>query len=102
MLYMLCRLTKACVVAAIAFMLLYDGLLEFPTELVHLGVIAFFIVVRLFTLLFNVDVFSPFENLFCSIFMGGMMDALKRVTERTENGPAAATKNTPGSKPKDE
>jgi len=90
------------VVAAIAFILLYDGLIEFPAELVHLAVIAFFIIVRLFSLLFNADVFSPFENLFCSIFMGGMMDALKRVTERTEDGPAAATKNTHSNKPKDE
>jgi len=87
-------------------MLLYDGLLEFPAELVHLAVIAFFIVVRLLSMLFNADMFSPFENLFCSIFMGGMMDALKRVTERTEDGgPAAAaagTKNSPSAKPKDE
>ena len=96
------RLTKACVVAAIAFTLLYEGLIDFPSELVHLAVIIFFIIVRFFSLLFSADVFSPFENLFCSIFMGGMMDALKRVTERTEDGPAAATKNSPSSKPKDE
>jgi len=96
------RLTKACVVAAVAFILLYEGLLEFPAELVYLAVIAFFVVVRLFSLLFTVDVFSPFENLFCSVFMGGMMDALKRVTERTEDGPAAAAKNAHSAKPKDE
>lgn len=95
-------LTKACAVAAIAFILFYDGLIDFPIELVHLAVIVFFIIIRLFALLFNADVFSPFENLFCSVFMGGMMDALKRVTERTEDGPAAATKNSPSSKPKDE
>jgi len=96
------RLTKACVVAAIAFIFLYDGLIEFPVELVHLAVVIFFIIIRLFALFFNADVFSPFENLFCSIFMGGMMDALKRVTERTEDGPTAATKNSPSTKPKDE
>jgi len=96
------RLTKACVVAALAFILLYDGLLEFPAELVYLAVIVFFIIIRLFSLLFNADLFSPFENLFCSIFMGGMMDALKRVTYRTEDGPAAATKNAHVTKPKDE
>jgi len=96
------RLTKACAVAAIAFILFYDGLIDFPVELVHLAVIVFFIIIRFFALLFNADVFSPFENLFCSVFMGGMMDALKRVTERIEDGPAAATKNSPSSKPKDE
>jgi len=95
-------LTKACVVAALAFILLYEGLLEFPSELVYLAVIIFFIIVRMFALLFNIDLFSPFENLFCSVFMGGMMDALKRVTERTEDGPAAATKNAHSAKPKDE
>jgi len=89
-------------VAAIAFILLYDGLLDFPVELIHLSVIIFLVIVRLFLLLFSADIFSPFENLFCSIFMGGMMDALKRVTERTEDGPATATKNTPTIKPKDE
>jgi len=96
------RLTKACVVAAIAFILLYEGLIDFPAELVHLAVVIFFVIIRLFSLVFNADVFSPFENLFCSIFMGGMMDALKRVTERTEDGPTAATKNSPSTKPKDE
>ena len=95
-------MTKACVVGALAFILHHEGLIEFPAELVYLAVIGFFIVIRLFSLLFNADVFAPFENLFCSVFMGGMMDALKRVTERGEDGPAAATKNTPAAKPKDE
>jgi len=89
-------------VAAIAFILFYDGFIDLPVELVHLAIIIVFIIIRFFSLLFSVDVFSPFENLFCSIFMGGMMDALKRVTEKTEDGPAAATKNSPSSKPKDE
>jgi len=89
-------------VAAIALILHYDGLIEFPAELVHLAIIIFFVVVRFFSLAFSADIFSPFENLFCSVFMGGMMDALKRVTERTDDGPAAATKNSPSSKPKDE
>jgi hypothetical protein len=85
-------------------MLTYEGYIELQIELVYLAVIAFFLFVRLLYLLFNVDIFAPFENLFCSIFMGGMMDALKRATEKPEDpaAVAAAAKNHPGIKPKEE
>lgn len=29
------------------------------------------------------DIFSPFENLICSVFFGGMWDALKRARSKT-------------------
>jgi hypothetical protein len=94
--------TKASTVAAIAFILSYEGYIELPLELVYLAVTVFFAFVRLLTILFSVDVFAPFENLFCSIFMGGVMDALKRATERPDDVSATTAKNSPGNKPKEE
>ena len=81
---MFCRVTKASTVASIVFMLAYEGYIDFNFELIYLGIAVFFAFVRLINLLFSADVFAPFENLFCSIFMGGVMDALKRATERPE------------------
>jgi trimeric intracellular cation channel len=89
-------------VAAIAFILTYEGYIDLPLELVYLVVIVFFAFVRLLSLLFGVDIFAPFENLFCSVFMGGVMDALKRATEKPEDPAAAAAKNSLSSKPKEE
>lgn len=94
--------TKASLIASIAFILLYENYVELPQPLVYLAVVAFFGLVRLFSMA-SVDIFSPFENLFCSIFMGGLMDALKRVTEKPEDPNAAASaKNSPNLKPKEE
>ena len=96
-------MTKASAVATIALILTYEEFIDLPLELVYLGVIVFFSFVRLLSLLFNVDIFAPFENLFCSIFMGGVMDALKRATEKPEDPAAAmANKNSLSSKPKEE
>ena len=88
--------------AAIAFILTYEGYVDLPLELVYLAVIVLFALVRLVSLLFGVDIFAPFENLFCSVFMGGVMDALKRATEKPEDPAAAVAKNSPISKPKEE
>lgn len=96
--------TKGSAIAAIAFMLTYEGLIELQIELVYLAVIVFFLFVRILHLLFTVDIFAPFENLFCSIFMGGVMDALKRATEKPEDPAAlaAAAKNHLSNKQKEE
>jgi type IV secretory pathway VirB3-like protein len=94
--------TKACLVASVTLILLYEHYINLPVQLVYAAVILFLCIVRLFHLVFNIDIFTPFENLFCSIFMGGLMDALKRVTEKPEDPTAATTKNNPSNKPKEE
>jgi len=95
--------TKASAVATVAFILTYEEYIDLPLELIYLAIIVFFSFVRILSLLFTIDIFAPFENLFCSIFMGGVMDALKRATEKPED-PAAASahKNSLSSKPKEE
>lgn len=96
--------TKASLVATVTLILLYEGFIDFPVQLVYALVILFFVLVRLLNMAFNIDIFSPFENLFCSVFMGGLIDALKRVTDRPEDAAAAAAaaKNNPLNKPKEE
>ena len=52
-------------------------LIEAPHELVYLGVAGFFIYFKLSGLLLNIhDPFTPFENCFCALAMGGIWDAL--------------------------
>lgn len=96
--------TKASTVASVLFMLDYKGLIEVEDSLLYLGVVAFFIFLR-FLSYFEVDPFLPFENLFCSVFMGGIMDALRRARKQPET-PAESTKgkSKPGNgrKPKEE
>ncbi|XP_013398595.1 trimeric intracellular cation channel type 1B.1 isoform X2 [Lingula anatina] len=80
--------TKACIAAALIFVLERMNYLTAPHAVIHFGIVIFFIYFRLSSLLLGIhDPFLPFENLFCAVFMGGMWDALRRVKEEVkENG----------------
>jgi len=89
--------TKGSLAAAIVFILERKGIIDAPHAVVYFGVVIFFVYFRLSSLLLGIhDPFVPFENLFCAIFMGGMVDALKRAVTRepdTTSGTGAATTN---------
>ncbi|ELT94597.1 hypothetical protein CAPTEDRAFT_21604 [Capitella teleta] len=95
--------TKGCLAASILFILERKGLIDAPHAVIFFGVVIFFVYFKLSSLLLGIhDLFVPFENLFCAVFMGGIWDALKQVLSRgekkaEENGSArggsAATKS---------
>jgi len=76
--------TKGSLVAAILFILDYKGFINISDELLYLSVVIIVSLLRLFTA-FGIDPFAPFENLFCSLFMGGLMDSLKRAAEKPDD-----------------
>ncbi|KAG0410680.1 hypothetical protein HPB47_012203 [Ixodes persulcatus] len=96
--------TKACIVAAVIFVL--DKKTEFisaPHALVYLGIVVFLLYFKLSAMLLGIhDPFLPFENLFCAIFLGGIWDALGRAlmsgrggdgkSDSSKNGKSDATK----------
>lgn len=96
--------TKACIVAAVIFVL--DKKTEFisaPHALVYLGIVVFLLYFKLSAMLLGIhDPFLPFENLFCAIFLGGIWDAMSRAltsgrggegkADSSKNGKAEATK----------
>jgi len=71
-------------------LLSYNGVITTPFPIVYFCIAVFFIYFRLMSAILGIhDPFLPFENLFCSIFMGGMFDALKKAVSRekpTEDG----------------
>jgi hypothetical protein len=79
--------TKASCIASILFLLDYKDFIDVPDELLYLSVVVLFIVLRV-VIAYHVDPFAPFENLFCTIFMGGVLDSLKRAAKRPEDGMA--------------
>lgn len=84
--------TKGSLAAAIVFMLERKGLIDAPHAVIYFGVVVFFVYFRLSSLLLGIhDPFVPFENLFCAIFMGGVVDALKRAVTREPEATAAGT-----------
>jgi len=71
--------TKSCALATILFILERKGIVDAPHELIYFGVVMFFINFRLAAVMFGLhDPFLPFENLICSVFFGGMLDALRK------------------------
>lgn len=94
--------TKASSVAAIFFLLDFKGHIDVEDSLLYLAFVIFFIFLRILSF-FGIDPFLPFENLFCSVFMGGILDALKRAQkppEAVETSTKSKTSN--GRKPKEE
>lgn len=83
------------------FILERKGYIDAPHAVIYFGVVIFFVYFRLSSLLLGInDPFVPFENLFCAVFMGGIVDAMKRAVTRSEpekvdtNGkPATEKKN---------
>jgi hypothetical protein len=75
--------TKGSLAASILFILERKGLIDAPHAAIYFGVVIFFIYFRLSSILLSIhDPFVPFENLFCAIFMGGVVDALRRAVSR--------------------
>uniref|UniRef100_A0A915JKG6 Trimeric intracellular cation channel type B n=1 Tax=Romanomermis culicivorax TaxID=13658 RepID=A0A915JKG6_ROMCU len=93
--------TKACVIASIMFVMEKKSTyINLPHEVVYFGVVIFLVYFKLSSLLLGVhDIFMPFENLFCALFMGGICDAFSRaralVAKQSTVGPT-------GSQPSDQ
>jgi hypothetical protein len=86
--------TKGSLAAAIVFILERKGFIEAPHAVIYFGVVIFFVYFRLSSLLLGIhDPFVPFENLFCAVFMGGMVDALKRAVTKEPEASAGDAKN---------
>ena len=79
--------------AAILFILDFKGFVNISDELLYFAVVIIFSLLRLFAA-FGIDPFAPFENLFCSVFMGGLMDSLKRAAAEKPEDAAAPTAST--------
>lgn len=95
--------TKASFAASIFLIFGAEGVIDWEAAIVYFAVVVAFFVLRLLMIFFSIDLFAPFENLFCSLFMGGLMDALKRAMEKKEEVAPVTTKNNPGgNKPKEE
>lgn len=83
--------TKACLIASILFILDDKGYIEIAHHLLYLGIVAFFVIFRVVYLV--VGIHNPFylaENLVCTLFFGGMLDAIRRAVSSAK--PAAAAK----------
>jgi len=78
------RVTKGSLIASVFFILHYKGYISVEGELLYLLVVSIFSTLRLLSA-FSIDPFAPFENLFCSVFMGGVIDSLKRAAEKPED-----------------
>ncbi|CAJ0951520.1 unnamed protein product, partial [Mesorhabditis belari] len=78
--------TKACVIAATVFTVERNSnLITAPHDLIYLAVVGFFVYFKLSALVLHVkDPLAPLENIFCSIFMGGIWEAFSRAVETTK------------------
>lgn len=93
--------TKVSLLASITFVALEKGMFKLDFKLLYLLVVMVFIALRLLYLVFGVhDPFLPFENLFCSVVFGGVVDALKQAVQKEkpkvdEVNPTKAAANKP-------
>jgi len=75
--------TKASLCASIAFIVHALGYIDLHSQVLYLVVVACFIFFRILYLVVGIhDPFHPFENLFCGVFFGGVVDAFKKVVIR--------------------
>lgn len=99
------RATKVSLIASVVFILDHEGLIHLPHHLLHLAIVASFILLRLLYVLLGVhNPFRLLENVICTIFFGGMVDALKKAvsSEPKVKPEAGSSVKNPGAKPKDE
>lgn len=94
--------TKMSLLATLIFVLRNQGYIEMSHHVVYLCVIAIFLLFRLIYLLLDVrNPFGYFEHVFCAVFLGGVVDALKKAMSREkpktegENAPAKGQTNKP-------
>lgn len=92
---LICRATKACLIASLLFIFDDAGLIDVPHHDLYLGIVAFFILGRLAYLLIHIhNPFLLFENLIGAVFFGGLFDAIRRVLASRSAGAASATAPT--------
>ncbi|PAA48182.1 hypothetical protein BOX15_Mlig007434g2 [Macrostomum lignano] len=90
--------TKASVFISLAFLLEKIGNVPSTHENIFLGAIMFLVYFKLSSMIIGIhDPFLPFENIFCSLFLGGLADALKRATTSGKPIQASAAPNNNGS-----
>lgn len=83
--------TKASLIASILFILDGEGLLGISHHLLYLSIVAFFVLFRVAYLVIGIhNPFSIVENLVCTLFFGGLFDAIRRAVTATK--PIAAAK----------
>lgn len=100
------RATKVSLLASVVFVLDHEGLIHLPHHLLHLAIVASFILLRLLYLLLGVhNPFRLLENVVCAIFFGGVVDALKQAVSGTPKAKpevgSSSVKNS-GAKHKDD
>lgn len=82
--------TKACLIASILFILDSEGQLSITHHQLYLSILAFFMLFRLAYLIFGIhNPFQILENLVCTLFFGGLFDAVRRAV--TSKKPIALT-----------
>jgi len=71
--------TKACLLASLIYVIdKQSDIITAPASIVHFGIVLFFVYFKLSSMLLGItDPFVPFENLFCAIFMGGLVDVFQ-------------------------
>lgn len=90
--------TKTSLIATLVFVLRSLGYFETSHHVLYLYVIVFFLIFRLIYLVVDIrNPFRPFENVFCALFLGGIVDALKKAMSREpkpeENTPVKGQTN---------
>lgn len=88
--------TKASIAAAILFTIdRKTDLVSAPHSLVYLGVVIFLVYFKLSSILLGItSPFGPFENLFCFLFFGGIIDAIEQtITSSTKSSRANQEKS---------
>lgn len=73
--------TKASIVASVVFVLdKKTDLISAPHAFVYLGIVIFLVYFKMSSILLGIhDPFLPFENLFCTLFFGGIWDKLAKL-----------------------
>jgi hypothetical protein len=86
---------KSALVASIIFIIQARGIyITAPFSIVYFGVVMFLVYFSIVSdALGTRDPFSPFENIICTIFFGGLVDAVKRLASR---GSSHGTGSTDG------
>lgn len=73
--------TKASIVSSVVFVLdRKTEIISAPHALVYLGIVIFLVYFKMSSILLGIhDPFLPFENMFCTLFFGGIWDKLAKL-----------------------
>ena len=88
--YIIYSMFKASAIVAGIFCMEYYSVIQVTHSLLFTGTAIILIYLRIFmTLGIMGDPFVPFENLFCAIAFGGMLEAYQRVIKSDQKGSSA-------------